>query len=201
MNLDNISEFKVLFVCTGNICRSPLGEYLLRDQLESLKSGINISSAGTMAVIGGAVPDEIKNFSNSLNVEINNHSPRLITAGMIGNADLILTAERSHRSEVVSLVPRASAKTFTLNQFARLALQHEEAIARGDLAQPQVSNLYDLILELADFRSIATPPEQPSNDDIDDPYRKSLADYQSAGNEILTAVTTTSEILKKYSLR
>lgn len=154
-----------------------------------------------MAVIGGAIPDEIKNFSRTHDVEITDHSPRLITAGMIGNAELILTAERSHRSEVVSLVPRASAKTFTLNQFARLAQQHEDAISRGELAQPQVSDLSDLILELADFRSIATPPEQASNDDIDDPYMKSLADYQSAGNEILAAIDITSDIVKKYSQR
>ena len=201
MDLVNTSEFKVLFVCTGNICRSPLGEFLLRDSLKSLHTNLSISSAGTHALIDGDIPEEIKSFSRTHNVEIEEHTPRQITAGMIGNADLVLTAERSHRSEVVSLVPRASAKTFTLNQFARLALQHEQAITEGNLAQPQVNHLSELITELADFRSIATPPEQPNYDDIDDPYRKSVADYQAAGEEILKTVDITAAILRKYSPR
>lgn len=193
------TSFKVLFVCTGNICRSPLGEYLLAGRLGEVNGQIATASAGTMAVMGGEVPQEIKSYALSQGVEILNHSPQLITAGLIGNSDLILTAERSHRSEVVSLVPRASAKTFTINQFARLALEHEKAIAQGELSAPVVSSLAELISELADFRSIAPPPESPHLDDIDDPYRKSEADYLKAGLAISHSIEITANILTSYS--
>lgn len=199
MEQNSASEFKILFVCTGNICRSPLGEYLLAQKLSSFQTPISISSAGTMALIGGAVPEEIQSFALSQGVEIQNHTPRQISAGLIGNADLILTAERSHRSEVVSLVPRASAKTFTLNQFARLAIEHELAIAQGEVPAPSISNLSEVINELADFRSIAPPPESPSHDDIDDPYRKSAAVYNQAGESIARAVDATAKIFATYS--
>ena len=199
MSFETSEQFSILFVCTGNICRSPLGEYLLKTRLSNSVPSAAVSSAGTQAVIGGNVPREILDYATTLNVSIKGHEPRAITAGMIGNADLVLTAERSHRSEVVSLVPRASAKTFTLNQFARLATEHEKAIEKGEIPAPSISNLTDLISELADFRSFATPPESLQRDDIDDPYRKSESDYQLAGEAISEAVEKTAQILTSYS--
>lgn len=199
MNGDQNYNFSIVFVCTGNICRSPLGEFLLRDKLKTLPNQFAISSAGTHALLGGQVPQEIVNYAQSQEVILQGHQPREMTAGIVGNADLILTAERAHRSEVVSLVPRASAKTFTLKQLARLAHEHELAIASGDIPVPTVASLTDLISELADFRSIAPPPESPQADDIEDPYRKSNTHYVQAGDSISQAVREIAHILTSYA--
>lgn len=201
MSFETSEQFSILFVCTGNICRSPLGEYLLKTRLSDSVPSATVSSAGTQAVIGGNVPREISDYATSRNVSIQGHEPKVITAGMIGNADLVLTAERSHRSEVVSLVPRAAAKTFTLKQFARLANEHEAQIASGSLTTPSIESLQDLVLELADFRSIAVPPEFPTYDDIDDPYLRSESAYRSAGIEISQAIDSIASVLEKYSQR
>jgi len=198
MNAESGETFSILFVCTGNICRSPLGEYLLREKLSDVTQRFSVSSVGTYALLGGQVPQEIVDYAEIHHVAIQSHEPREMTAGTIGNADLVLTAERSHRSEVVSLVPRASAKTFTIKQFARLATEHEKALAGGEIPAPEVTSLNDLVAELADFRSIAPPPESPQADDIEDPYRKSNTLYVQAGDSISQAVREIAHILTSY---
>lgn len=199
MSFETNESFSILFVCTGNICRSPLGEHLLKAKLNESVPQASVSSAGTHAMLGGNIPEEILSFATGKQVRISNHEPRLITAGIIGNSNLILTAERSHRSEVVSLVPRASAKTFTLKQFARLADAHEELISSEGLPAPSVTTLQDLVLELADFRSVAEPPHRADFDDIADPYLRSESAYIQAGNEISEAVDSVATVLQKYS--
>lgn len=195
---EDAGTFSILVVCTGNICRSPLGERLLQHQLISLPLQQTITSAGTGALIGGDVPSAIRDIANSLNAPVDGHVPRQISAEMVRSSTLILTAERSHRSEVVSLVPRASNKTFTLKQFARLCQEHEEFVGQGTLSAPNITQLSDLIVEISDFRSLATPPEHNSSDDVEDPYRRSQADYLLAGDEINKATKTISAVISKY---
>ena len=201
MTISESSPLSVLFVCTGNICRSPLAERLLHNQIRDLTSFITVASAGTMPLLEGSIPPEILNYAATQNVIITDHHPRAISAGMIGNADLILTAERTHRSEVVSLVPRAANKTFTLNQFTRLAQAHEELVDQGVITRPNISELAQLVREIADIRSMAPPPNDAGDDDIADPYLRSLAAYNQAGNSIAGATSIIADIFRKYAPR
>lgn len=195
------NTFSVLFVCTGNICRSPLGEFLFQKEMSPLSQDIAVSSAGTMAVVGGNIPAEILDIAAQYGAPIQNHRPRQITNDVIRGADLVLTAERSHRAEVVGSMPRASVSTFTLKQFARLFSAHETAIDNGEITRPEVRNLKELVAEIADFRSLAPPPEAPEDDDIEDPYRQSLTKYIAAGETISDSVSVIAKNFRKYAQR
>ena len=192
------SSLTVLFVCTGNICRSALGERLLTTKLSPLNTAFSISSAGTHAMLGGSVPQEIIDFAASKNTSISGHNPQDLTAAKIASADLILTAERTHRSEVVSISPRASAKTFTIKQFARLCEEFDRHVESGEISVTNSLTPGDLVAEIADFRSIASPIDVASSDDVADPYRRSQEAYDLANNEIDRATEQISYFLLKH---
>lgn len=110
----------ILIVCTGNICRSPLAEQMLRARLLAAGARVTVASAGTQAVVGGAMTPEAAALALQLGSASTDHTPRQLTANMLAQADLVLTATRDHRRDVVTLYPKATRYTFTLNQFARL---------------------------------------------------------------------------------
>jgi protein-tyrosine phosphatase len=188
----------ILVVCTGNVCRSPLGEKFLSRQLNGTARAVTVSSAGTHAMLGGKLPAEILALGAAHNAPVDEHIPQQLTDELIHMSDLILTAERVHRSDVVSRVPRASAKTFTLKQFARLAQEHESSIACGELAAPTVTSLIDFVAEIADFRSRASPPMSADYDDIADPYLLTQQDYDAALNEIKAATHAIGLVMGTY---
>ncbi|MBG6214631.1 MAG: low molecular weight phosphatase family protein [Cryobacterium sp.] len=111
---------RILLVCTGNICRSPLAEQLLRARLEALGLQADVQSAGTRAMVASPMTAEAAALSLTHGAHSTEHAARQLTEHLVGAADLILTATRDHRREVVTLLPKATRYTFTLNQFARL---------------------------------------------------------------------------------
>ncbi|TFC24397.1 hypothetical protein E3O25_14505 [Cryobacterium sp. TMT1-3] len=111
---------RILIVCTGNICRSPLAEQLLRENLRAAGIDAVVSSAGTHAMIGSVMTPEAAALSSQYGASSTQHVARQLTEQLIADADLVLTATRDHRREVVTLLPKATRYTFTLNQFARL---------------------------------------------------------------------------------
>ncbi|WP_104083270.1 hypothetical protein [Cryobacterium sp. Y11] len=111
---------RILIVCTGNICRSPLAEQLLRASLSAAGIDAVVTSAGTRAMTGSAMTPEAAVLSTQYGAASTDHIARQLTEQLIAGADLVLTATRDHRREVVTLLPKATRYTFTLNQFARL---------------------------------------------------------------------------------
>ena len=105
-----MEALRILTVCTGNICRSPLAEYFLRDALND--DHFQLASAGTHAVVGGEVPDQQIKIARKLGLEtIIEHRGRQISGNDIREADLILTATLRHRRHVVRTMPSAAGKT------------------------------------------------------------------------------------------
>ncbi|WP_158861844.1 arsenate reductase/protein-tyrosine-phosphatase family protein [Leifsonia sp. AG29] len=119
---------RILVVCTGNLCRSPLAAELLRVALAGLPVGIR--SAGTSARDGEPMPPETLAWATALGAQAaaTHRSRRFQPADAI-DADLVLTAGLDHRRHVAEAAPQAVRRTFTLLEFARLA-ETMEAVPR-----------------------------------------------------------------------
>jgi protein-tyrosine-phosphatase len=110
---------KVLLVCTGNLCRSPMAEGLLRHELETRDcSDVEVASAGTWAVPGEPATDEAIEVSDSHGIDISSHRSRPLEAEEIDTADLILGMTSVHAQEIASLVPDARYRTMLLKEMS-----------------------------------------------------------------------------------
>jgi protein-tyrosine phosphatase len=113
--------FRILFVCTGNMCRSPLAERLTASWLSRAgTAAIGVASAGTHAVVGAPMYGDSATVLRRLGGDASGFTARQLTGQIIDDADLILTAARMHREIVIGLRPAAAARTFTLREFAGL---------------------------------------------------------------------------------
>lgn len=183
----------VLFVCTGNICRSPLAEQLFRARMDERGVRIGASSAGTGARIGESMTPEAAALSLRYGGDPSSHSAAPIAVPGVKAASLVLTASREHRSAVVSLLPRASRYTFTLREFARL-IDMSTTDRIPALEQPR-SRIYDFDLaefvrQTASLRGHGQAMPTAADDDIPDPYRRRQSVYDEAGTLIDQAVDT-----------
>ncbi|EFM0751977.1 low molecular weight phosphotyrosine protein phosphatase [Salmonella enterica subsp. enterica serovar Bredeney] len=97
----------VLVVCTGNICRSPLGEALLRQLLP----GKRIASAGTRALAGQAADGCTAGIAASHGVSLTGHRARQFTPALGQQFDLILVMAPAHREYIAAIAPALRGKT------------------------------------------------------------------------------------------
>jgi protein-tyrosine phosphatase len=113
-----MSVFRVLFVCIGNVCRSPLGERLLAGRLDSEQ--FEVSSAGVGALVGSQMTPEVVAHLESYGGSADGFASRQLTPAMVGQSDLVLTATAAIRSRVLEDSPGALRRTFTVLEFAAL---------------------------------------------------------------------------------
>src|SRR5699024_8107211 len=170
------SRFRILAVCTANLCRSPMIEILLSDGLD--KRYFEVASAGVRAR-----RDNPMDGMAAMEVERLGHDPtgfasQQVNETLIGSADLIVTATRDHRSTILHTEPAALHKTFTLLEFAGLA------------PQSQATDLPTLVEAAARNRGSG-----PRDVDIQDPFRLEPAIHRSVAKQIAAATSEIARVL------
>lgn len=139
----------LMFVCTGNICRSPYAER----RAQQLAPQLTVTSSGTQAMVGDAMYPDMADQLQQRGGDPVGFASRQLDAALAQQPDLILTASARHRRWIVEDWPALARRTFTVDQFARAAARVEDLTGT------------ELIDQVHRMR-----PRAESSGDIPDPY-------------------------------
>jgi glycine hydroxymethyltransferase len=106
----------ILFVCTGNVCRSPMAEGLFRHAMAN-RGDYRVGSAGVGAIDGQPPSAYAQRALKELGIDISRQRSRMLTAELVNQADYIFGMTHSHVDSITLLYPQAAEKTFLLREF------------------------------------------------------------------------------------
>lgn len=177
----------ILVVCTGNICRSPVGEGALQALISS--PGVEVTSAGTHAVVGAPPEPEAQEFLRRELGAKTKHRARQLTKGEAESVDLLLAMTEEHRSWIARTAPRAVRRVFTVREFAQLMVELAPA-SEGVTLRHMVMSASRL---RARIRSAG------SSLDIADPYRGTPEQYEQSFSDVLAASRTIASAITTHT--
>ena len=202
--MESPTPVRILTVCTGNICRSPVAERLLQAGLDQvLPGGFEVRSAGTRAMVGYPIQPLSADVVNMYGGTDKGFAARQLTPKILRDTDIVLTMTSKHRGEVLQLDASLLKRTFTIREFARMleALEERDAAASGTseaagtagepgTAAPDAGTLWrGLPARLASVRHLALASDSADNEVVD-PYKRSPEVYRQMEDELAPAILT-----------
>ncbi|MEU8568962.1 low molecular weight phosphatase family protein [Streptomyces pathocidini] len=179
----------VLFVCTGNICRSPFAERLMRHWLAPLGGTLTLSSAGTHAVQGAAMSAGSARLLRELGADEAEFTSRQLTPQLLASVDLVLAMALEHRRKVVDMSPSHLRRAFTLRELAHLAGQ-----LPADAWPSSAADRWYNIAQLAAAARSLGDPLSPAAYDVIDPYGQGEEAYVHMAHQVVPAVETLVDV-------
>ncbi|WP_164233037.1 low molecular weight phosphatase family protein [Microbacterium hydrocarbonoxydans] len=197
---DEVGALSLLTVCTGNICRSPLAEVMLRVALD--ERSVIVASAGTHALVGHEMTAQARSLAvagGAREYDASSHRARLLTERMLLDTDLVLTMTREHRAFAVQLAPSRLHRVFPVREFARLAasMTDDEVRRAADAGTTVRSRVRSAVTALSHRRGLAGVAS--ADDDVIDPYRRSTEVYEQSARELFPALEQVERVVRVAS--
>lgn len=172
----------ILFVCTGNVCRSPYMEFRLRAMLAPARGGgVRVSSAGTRALEGHPMAEALAKRLHEQGIDASGFRARRLTAAALDEVGMVITATREHRREVVHAGGSGLAeRTFTLAQLARLL---GTTAPHGEDQAGVALTVDDIVSEALAARGRGSGAAL-GDDDLDDPWQRSRRRYRRVADRM-----------------
>lgn len=150
-------------VCTGNLCRSPMAEAVMRQQVKQRGCDIEVSSVGTWAYFGNPATTEAIKVLEGRGIDLSSHQSRAMDPKEVRDADVIVAMTSVHRREILHVVPEVENKIVLMKELVELALD-------GDLPDGSEARLERL--------RGAQRPKWRRAMDLDDPIGKPIGAYE-----------------------
>ncbi len=176
----------LLVVCTGNVCRSPAAELLLRAGLGD--AGPGVASAGLSALAGEPVAAPMAALLRADGVDPDGFTARQLDVPALRGAGVVLTMTTAQRAAVVGRAPAVVRRAFTLREFAELARLGAGVPQEGDPA----ARLAALVAAAPRLRALRTGARE---DDVEDPYGRSADVFARSYGHVRDAVATLVDVL------
>jgi protein arginine phosphatase len=164
------AHMKILFVCTGNVCRSPMAEGFLRHEAQQRGLKLDVKSTGTHAWHGRAATIDGRRVMNEMGVSIDDHRTLELDQNLVDWADLIIGMSREHARDTIRAFPEAERKTYTMKGLLELLPSlpaYDDTVAWLDAAYAERERADALAMQ-----------------DIDDPIGEREAAYRRVASEI-----------------
>ncbi|WP_432544806.1 arsenate reductase/protein-tyrosine-phosphatase family protein [Kineococcus sp. SYSU DK002] len=192
------TRFEVLVVCTANVSRSPMAAALLRHHLlerfGDRAATIRVTSAGTDAQPGRPTDPEVATVLTTLQRPAPAPgAARALDAQLLATADLVLTMTRDQRGQVITLVPPAQRRVFTVVELARIC-RHLGREGRLPAGGTPAAGLKALVAAAPAWRG-PTAPRDPASDDVDDVHGARLDVQVKAARRLDEALAAVVAVL------
>ncbi|MDQ3958528.1 MAG: hypothetical protein M3273_09425 [Actinomycetota bacterium] len=173
---------KIVFVCTGNICRSPMAEGMLRHELTRRGcESVEVTSCGTWGLAAQPATIDAQSVLAGRGIQLETHRSRSLDREEIREADLVIAMTSVHVREIGTAVPEAMGKVRLMKELVEL---EPDDVAAGASPEQRVEAL---------LRATRPPPRRSL--DVDDPMGLPTRAYERAAGEIEAGVEALADVL------